>query len=443
MTSVLRPNWRSMVFRLYDIVLFLAAFILAPYGLLKGLRYGNLWRGFGERFGLYKSERLQSLQGRKVIWVHAVSVGETRASIPLLRELRKQFPDSAIVLSSLTYTGRMTADEIEEADLCIFLPYDLSFIVQHALKQIKPDVVLLVETEIWPNFIRKLYELNIPVMMVNGRISDKSFPRYWLIRPLLQPLLKMFTRFCMQSRQDELRIIRLGAASKQVTITGNLKFDLPAPDFSVAEVTEHKKKYRLPDGVPVWVAGSTRQGEEELILDAYSTLLNAGLKLILVLVPRYPDRAKPISELIGKRNFSCRLRSEIDSSSSQLKTGEILVGDTLGEMLKFYSCADLVFVGGSLVPIGGHNILEASLMNKPVIFGPYMQNFKAISKLLIATGGGRQVEKGTLAETVKELMENDDERRDMGALGGKLFAEHSGATVRTVELVGQILGGRV
>ena len=427
-----------MVYRLYDILLLLATPILAPYGLLKGLSYGNLWRGLGERFAMYDRERLRELSGRKVIWVHAVSVGETRASIPLLRQLKMRFPDAAIVLSSLTFTGRSTADEIEEADLCIFLPYDLSFIVERALKLINPEMVLLVETEIWPNFIRKLNEVKIPVVMVNGRISDKSFPRYWLVRPLLIPLLKMMTCFCMQSRQDELRIIRLGAASDSVSVTGNLKFDLPAPGFSDTEIASFKELYSLPDDVPIWVAGSTRQGEEEIILDVYSKLLDAGNKLILVLVPRYPDRAKTLVDLMEKHQFTFELRSSLAEKKRPFSSGEILVGDTLGEMLKFYACADVVFVGGSLVPIGGHNILEASLMNKAVLFGPYMQNFKVISRLLVEAGGGQQVDAANMAETLDGLLRNETQRNEMGRKGAELFAAHSGATRRTVDTVEEI-----
>ncbi len=204
-----------MVYRLYDFLLLAATLFLVPFGVLKGLRYGNVRRGIGERLAFYDPDRLECLDGRKVIWVHAVSVGETRASIPLIRQLRQKYPTAAIVLSSLTYTGRATADEIDEVDLRIFLPYDQSWVVKKALSNIQPDLVLLVETEIWPNFIRHLAARQIPVVVVNGRISDKSFPRYWLVRPLLQPLLASIAKFCMQSRQDELRIVRLGADSRQ------------------------------------------------------------------------------------------------------------------------------------------------------------------------------------------------------------------------------------
>lgn len=428
-----------MVYLLYDLLLLVSALFLIPFGLIKGLRYGHLWRGLGERLALYHPERLKILQGRKVIWVHAVSVGETRASIPLLRKLRTSFPDAAIVLSSMTFTGRSTADEIEEADLCIFLPYDLSWVVNRALNLINPDITLLVETEIWPNFIRKLAEQEVPLVLVNGRISDRSFPKYWLVRTLLSPLLKMFTHLCMQSRQDELRIIRLGADSERVSITGNLKFDLPTPDFSEQELTEFRSKLSLPEGVPVWVAGSTRQGEEEIILDAYRTLLDQGVDLVLIIVPRYPKRSKVVCELIRERQFSCELKSNVISGSAMFSSGDILVGDTLGEMLKFYACADVVFVGGSLVPIGGHNILEASLMQKPVLFGPYMQNFKVISRLLLDAGGGVQAGPDQLVDELTVLLKDPVLRQNMGTQGSALFVEHSGATDRTVARVKQIM----
>ncbi len=421
------------MYLLYDLLLLFAIPLLAPYALLKGLRYDNLLRGLGERFALYRPGRLVPLRNRKVIWVHAVSVGETRASIPLLKELRASFPDAAIVLSSLTYTGRSTAEEIDVADLRVFLPYDLPWIVARALRQTRPDLILLVETEIWPNFIRKSAAQGVPVVMVNGRISDRSFPRYWLARPLLSPILGAFRLFCMQSRLDQLRIIRLGADSDRTTVTGNLKFDLPAPDFSEADIALFRKELRLPDKVPVWVAGSTREGEEEIILEAFRALLERGLKLVLILVPRYPDRARAVCDLVARTDLACRLRSELGKQQAQLSSGDIVVGDTLGEMLKFYACADVVFVGGSLVPIGGHNILEASLLSKPVLFGPHMQNFKSISQLLLEAEGGLQVDEDEIAEKVAMLLDSPPLRRKMGEKGQSLFAEHSGATRRTVD----------
>jgi 3-deoxy-D-manno-octulosonic-acid transferase len=427
------------VYLLYDFILLLSVVVLIPLGIIKGLSYGHILRGLGERLAIYRAERLEALKGRKVIWVHAVSVGETRASIPLLKGLRKKFPDAAIVLSSLTFTGRATADEIDEPDLCLFLPYDHSWIVKRALKKIQPDIVLLVETELWPNFLRMLASGNTPILLVNGRISDRSFPRYWLVRSLIAPMLQAITRFCMQSRQDELRIIRLGADSANVCVTGNLKFDLPPPGFNDEDISDFKSTLKIPTGLPVWVAGSTRQGEEELILDAFRQLLEKGVKLILVLVPRYPDRAKSICELVEKSDFAYELRSNVVSRTRKLSNSEVLIGDTLGEMLRFYACADVVFVGGSLVPIGGHNILEASLLNKPVVFGPHMQNFKSISQLLLAAGGGFQVGTGELADKVEALLEDPAKAKEIGRKGGELFAEHSGATDRTIEEVALLL----
>lgn len=428
-----------MVYLLYDIVLFLAAFILAPLGLVKGTRYPKLWQGFGERFAIYEKERLHFLKNRQVIWIHAVSIGETKASIPLIKQLRQAFPEAAIVLSSLTFTGRVTAEEIDEADLCLFMPYDFSWIVDRALRQVQPDMVLLVETEIWPNFIRKVSATGIKLVMINGRISDRSFPKYWMVKSLLTPVLQKFTRLCMQSRQDELRITRLGADPERVEVTGNLKFDLPAPGFDAAEIEQFRQELKLPEKVMVWVAGSTRQGEEEIILDAYRKLLEKGQQLLLILVPRYPERAKDVVALAEKLEITTFLRSTLCSESQEMQSGEVVVGDTLGEMLKFYACADVVFVGGSLVPIGGHNVLEACLMKKPVLFGPHMENFRSISKLLIEAGGGFQVQADELADKVKELLADKQLQLQVGKNGYNLFAEHAGATERTVSIVQHLM----
>lgn len=427
------------MYLLYDIILLAVTPLLLPYAWLKGLSHGDAWSRLGERLALYRSQRLEFLKDRKVIWVHAVSVGETRATIPLLKEMRRTFPEAAIVLSSLTFTGREMADKIEEADLCVFLPYDISWIVTRAFKVINPDIILLVETEIWPNFVRKAKASRRPVVLVNGRISDRSFPRYWLVKPLLEPILKAFTHFFMQSRQDQLRITRLGADSAKVTVTGNLKFDLPAPDFSESDIDRFRTELRLPPDIPIWVSGSTRQGEEEVILQAYRQLLDKGHELVLVLVPRYPDRARSVSDLVEKFGLRSYLRTSVNEITNALASGDVLVGDTLGEMMKFYACADIVFVGGSLVPIGGHNILEASLLGKPVLFGPHMQNFRTISRLLLDAEGGFQVDSDNLVEKLEMLLLSSPLRQKTGEKGRDFLSDHTGATLRTVNAVLHIM----
>jgi len=279
------------VYLLYDLIMTLAALVLFPYALVKGGRHGQLWQGIGERLSLYSPQRLQALHGRQVIWVHAVSVGEVRACQPLLRALRSEHPEIALVLSCMTFSGKEVAKSVVDIDLCMFLPFDISLLIRRAIRQLQPRALLVVETEIWPNLVRQCERLGVPLTLINGRISDRSFPRYLAAKKLLAPILKQITRFSMQSRMDALRIIRLGAPSERVIVTGNMKFDLPAPDFAAADLARMRQEYALDPRRPVWVAGSTRQGEEELILTAFVQLLDQGHDLQLIMVPRYPERA--------------------------------------------------------------------------------------------------------------------------------------------------------
>ena len=427
------------MFLLYDLIMSLGAVVLFPYALIKGARYGKLWEGVGERLALYPAARLKSFQGRPLLWVHAVSVGEVRASQPLLKELRRDYPDAGLVLSCMTYTGKEMGKSLEEVDLCVFLPFDISTVVRRALKQFQPQAVLIIETEIWPNFVRLVAEQETPLLLVNGRISDRSFPRYLMVKKLLSPLLQCFARFCMQSKMDALKITRLGAPSPKVDVTGNMKFDLSTPDFRDEDVEQFCHSFALPKKRMVWVAGSTRQGEEKFIVDAFSALVAQGYELNLVLVPRYPERARSVAELVLTAGLEPVLRSGVTAASETLSTHQVLIGDTLGEMLKFYACADLVFVGGSLVPVGGHNVLEACMLSKPVLFGPYTQNNKQIVSILLEADGGVRVTEQNLAVEVEKLLNNQGRREQLGINGAGVYAEHAGATRRTCEALHTIL----
>ena len=429
------------MYLLYDLILLVAATLLIPWYLLRGLRHGKVRRGIRERLGFYEADRLAPLAGRKVIWVHAVSVGETRAAIPLLRSLKKTYPQSALVLSNVTETGHAIAGGIKDVDLCLFFPFDLSWVVRRVLAQVRPSLIVIVETEIWPNFVRISRQAGIPVLLVNGRISDRSYPRYRRVRWLLQPILQDFSAFCMQSEQDAERIRGMGAPPERVEVTRNLKFDMQAstPDSAAAAVV--RQSLRLPADCYIWVAGSTHAGEEEIVLDVYRRLVEERRDLVLVLVPRHPERCRLVGDLLRGQGIPFILRTETETSSRALASGEVLLVDTLGEMLKLYAVADLVFVGGSFVPVGGHNILEASLLKKPVIFGSYMHNFKEISQLLLAAGGGIQVTDGVeLSAAVRRLLDSGGEARQMGERGHALLAENAGATEHTLAVISRLFG---
>lgn len=428
------------MYLLYDLLLLVAAVILVPYYLLRGYRYGKSRRGLRERLGYFSAEQLNSLQGRQIIWVHAVSVGETRAASPLLKELRQQNPDHLILLTNVTETGHAIGLKNQDVDCCLFFPFDFSWTVHRVLQIVQPKLIVIVETEIWPNFVRQANLLEIPLVLVNGRISDRSYPRYRFARPLLRPILQCFSAFCMQSQLDAERIGQLGATGMQVENTGNLKFDHELKDLSDDDVAQLKQSFCLPETGSVLVAGSTHAGEEEQLLAAYQTLLDRGRQLVLVLIPRHPERCREVQTFLAEQKLVSRLRSSLAPDQPLLTVGQVLLVDTLGEVLNFYAVSDLVFVGGSLVPVGGHNLLEASLLGKPVLFGPHVQNFREISAKLTRAGAGVQISNQQELEKQVALMLDDPIRcRAMGQAGRSLIAENAGATKRTMRRISRYL----
>ena len=425
-----------MTYLLYEVVLYLSALFLVPYYLMRGLKYGKARHGIRERLGIYRQDLRAVLHGKKVIWVHAVSVGETRAAIPLLKGLRREYPEAILILSNVTETGRKIAAKIEEIDHFVFFPFDLRWIVRKVFNIIQPSLIILVETEIWPNFVLEAKDRKIPIILVNGRISDRSFPRYRRLRKIMLPVLESLSAFCMQSEQDSRRIRHLGAATGRVEVTGNLKFDMQSPELNTDDIPSLRALYKLPDNSTIWVAGSTHDGEETELVNVYQRLRESHQHLILIIVPRHPERSRQLFEDLARRGVLASFRSELSSSSQTLRPGEILIVDTLGEMLKLYAVSDLVFVGGSLVPVGGHNILEASLMKKPVLFGPYMQNFKEIARLVRTAHGGLQVKNADdLYRQMKLLLDNPSEAEHIGDNGKYLVEANQGATDKTLRMI--------
>ncbi len=427
-----------MIYLLYDLLLYASSLFLVPYYLFRGFRYGKTRRGIRERLGNYEQSFRQLSNGRKVIWVHAVSVGETRAAIPLLKSVRERYPDAFLILSNVTETGREIAASVSVVDHYIFFPFDLRWVVRKALNLIQPSMIILVETEIWPNFVLEAKRQNIPLVLVNGRISDRSFPRYRMAGKLLEPILDSISVYCMQSEQDSRRIRHLGAAAGRVHVTGNVKFDMQPPQLDSTDLDTLKSEFKLPGSGRIWVAGSTHDGEEEQLVTVYLKLRKICPDLFLVLVPRHPERCRQVQEELTKLEISVTLRSTVATMDNNLQPGEVLIVDTLGEMLKLYAMADLVFVGGSLVNVGGHNVLEACLLKKPVLFGSYMQNFKEIARLVRVAHAGLQVKDADdLYRQMRILIENPGEALRIGENGYHLLESNRGATQRTIEEIGR------
>lgn len=422
-----------MIFALYDLILLLVAALLIPWYLVRRVLGLKSRRGLRERLGWYAPNRLSALEGRRVLWIHAVSVGETRAAVTLLKALKQTFPNHALVITNVTETGHAVAQTIREVDLCLFFPLDLSFVVRRVLQRLNPQAIVVVETEIWPNLVRLAHQRKIPLMLVNGRISDRSFPRYRKLRGLVAPILHRFSAFCMQSALDAERIRALGARSEAVSVTGNLKFDMAAVQTNQSNRQELRERYRLPPDGTVWVAGSTHDGEERTVIETYRLLLETGRNIVLILVPRHPERAEKVGVLVQSLGFEYRLRSSLHATSTTFSSGQVLLVDTLGEIIPLYMASDVVFVGGSFVPVGGHNILEASLVRKPVIFGPFMHNFREISQLVLSAGAGYQVNDASeLAVIVGQLLDEPSLAQSVGDKGYAMIAANTGATARTI-----------
>jgi len=406
--------------------------------------YRSVSRGrkpaFAERFGSIPKERLAGLERGKTVWVHAVSVGETIAAKPLLKALKISFPGIRIVLSNVTETGRSIAEKTAEVDHCVYFPFDYVFTAKRALKQVSPMLVIVVETEIWPNFLRSAKRLGIPAVLVNGRISDRSFGRYLRFRWFFRPVLSNFTSICMQTAEDARRIIAIGAEPARVHVAGNLKFDITVTAPSLEKKSALRAGYRIPGGVKIITAGSTHAGEEETVLSAYQRLLTKGREFFLVLAPRHPERAGQVAEILGSFGFKFTLRSSLEQREEEFRPGEVLLVDTVGELMGLYSISDLVFIGGSFAQTGGHNILEPASLGVPVLFGPHMHNFRESAALLLACGGGYQAKDGEeLTTLITRLLDDPVERQAMGTNGMRCLLENGGATDMQMEVIKKIV----
>ena len=442
----------------------LAAFLLVPYWLVEGLRHGKYLSNLGERLG-FSLPALAKLPADSTgaIWIHAVSVGEALSSITLARRLKEAYPNRPLIISTTTQTGQALARErMPFADAIIYFPLDWAFCVRRALDAVRPSVVLVLETEIWPNFLREARQRKIPVLFVSGRISDRSFARYqsylgvfgFFLRPFLRNALSNASAFLMQSEKDAERVQTLGAPAERVQVSGNLKYDLelPAPTpLSNWLATEIKRSGRSP----IIIAGSVVATEEPHALIAFGTLQGEHPKALLVLAPRKPECFDEAAEYIDEshRKFIRRSRLPIPGPTQpravQPSDGftipddvTVLLLDSIGELASLYGLADGAFVGGSLVSSGGHNILEPAAFGKIPVFGPSMENFAEIAARFVAAGAALQVESPEDAGVAWiELLRDPERMKKMGETARRLVEDSRGATVRAMaELAKQIDG---
>jgi 3-deoxy-D-manno-octulosonic-acid transferase len=451
------------VYLLYSILMGLAALVTAHYWLIQGFRRGKYLSNLGERLGVSHSaaDRLPA-ERPGAIWIHAVSVGEALAGVALAKRLKEAYPNRPLVLSTTTLTGQALAKErIPCADAVIYFPFDWAFSVRKALDSVKPALVIVLETEIWPNFLRQSRKRNIPVIFASGRISDRSFARYqkylrvfgFYLRPFLSSALRNAAAFLMQAQTDADRIHALGAPADRIKVIGNLKYDMVLPQPTplstwLAEECRRRKRW------PVIVAGSVVATEEPLALIAFGVVQGDFRNALLVLAPRKPERFGPAAEFIEQSHRKFVRRSELSilgpgitpqpsAHSNGIPDGTtVVLLDSIGELASLYPLADGAFVGGSLVEAGGHNILEPAAFGKVPVFGPSMENFAEIAKRFVQAGAAIQVESPEDAgvEWI-HLLKDPDKMKRMGDAAKQMVESSRGALDRIMAEVAKLFGG--
>jgi 3-deoxy-D-manno-octulosonic-acid transferase len=421
-----------MIYYLYNILLTILLLLSAPYFLLRSLISGRFRKALPQRLGFFKSPPF-----KKPIWVHAASVGEVFCAIPLLKKIKKEFPHSRIVLTTMTSTGNETARfHVHEADQILFVPIDHPFIIRRTIKKIQPGLLLIAETELWPNLLRSFGKRGIPIVLFNGRISQKSFRRYLLFKFFFKECLKYISLFLMQTEEDQERVVEIGVESQKTKLVGNLKFDQAFSSFTQETLGKMAEALGFHGEKKILIAGSTHSAEEEILVSVYKELKKIEPHLLLILAPRHLERLEEVEIILRKEAISWLRKTSLpmDPGRSDQESPDVILLDTMGELMGIYSLGTLVFVGGSLVRIGGHNPLEPLFFKKCVLFGPYMFNFMEISSRLIAAGGAIQVSgKEELLSQLRRLLFDGRAREEVGEKGYEFLQKHQGATERMFE----------
>jgi 3-deoxy-D-manno-octulosonic-acid transferase len=433
----------------YRILTAAAMIFLAPYYALRAWRRGEPAQAFRERLGGVSSETQARASkaadsGENAIWVHAVSVGEVLAAKPLVDGLKQRFPGRAIFVSTTTETGRRLARErLQNVDGIFYFPLDWVVPVRRALRGIRPAIVIVMETEIWPNFLREARRDHVPVVFANARISEKSFARFkrweFLVGPFFAESLEDVALFLPQTPEDAGRLSAMGASAQQTEVTGNLKYDAepPSPSPFGAWLTQ---EVRQQERWPVIVAGSVVEGEEDAVIAAYDMVQRQWRRTLLILAPRKPDRFDSAAELAAEGGWKVVRRSRIDTSLPFDESADVLLLDSIGELSALYALADATFVGGSLVPSGGHNILEPAWFGQPPVFGTSMENFQDMADQFLDGHAAAQVASAeSLGKVWTQLIQDAALRDLMGKAARKIAENNRGATNRTLDLIAPLL----
>jgi 3-deoxy-D-manno-octulosonic-acid transferase len=416
---------------IYTSILALGLVFTSPYYLIRFRKYLPT---LADRFGFLKIPQL-----RRAVWVHAVSVGEVKAVERLVERLRQQLPGRPIVVSTATPTGQQLARERHDiVDHTFYFPLDLPWCVRRAVNRVDPEMVIIAETEIWPNFLRTCHRRGVRVVMINGRISDKSFSRYRLARRWLRRVFEDYTIIGMQSEIDRQRIEAIGANPQKVAVFGNLKYDAAPSGRSV----DNALAALLRSWNPLWIAASTMPGEDELVLDAFKQVLTNHPDLKLLIAPRHPDRCDAVAQMIQKGGFCVARRSELTNERIarapviELERSNVFLLDSIGELSGVFHYATVVYMGGSLVPTGGHNVLEPARHAKPIVFGTHMENFRDVARLFLQASAAIQIaDARELAPTVSALLSNPHHAAQLGRNALAAVQQNTGAVDRVLKIL--------
>ncbi|MGE5837516.1 MAG: 3-deoxy-D-manno-octulosonic acid transferase [Acidobacteriota bacterium] len=424
---------------LYSVAIVVLALVLSPWFVYQAIRYRKYIGSLAQRMGYLPVSF--NLDGDDSIWIHAVSVGEALTARALLADLRERYPNLKLFLSTTTLTGQQIArTRLQGVDAVFFLPFDLPPFVNRTLRLVRPRLFIMMETEIWPNLLHACRRAHVKTMLVNGRISSRSYPRYRLARPFFRQVLADVDRFCMQSDESARRIIEIGADPRRVTVTGSLKFDsLESPAAAAGRGAGRVLRYfRIPPSRPVFMAASTVKGEERAVLAAFAAVRRAQPSALLILAPRKPERFAEAEALARAEGLRVVRRTELAVDAEP--RADVIVLDTIGELAHLFQVATVVFVGGSLIDMGGHNILEPAVHGRPIVFGPHMTNFAEIVETFLRNQAAVQINSpAELTGAIARLVADPVERARLGAAARALVEANRGAKPRTLDVVATLL----
>ena len=433
---------------LYDIFFILFSIFYLPYFLVKGKYH----RDYLQRFGIFRKNAFAHIAPSRPIWLHAVSVGEMKTTEGFTTKMQTLFPSKRFVISNITKTGHDIAVSIaKKEDMVIYFPIDLSFVVKRLVKLINPSLFIAVETEIWPNLITELFNKNVPIVLMNGRISPKSFRNYRFIRPVMRKILSKITLFCMRTERDAERIKELGAPSDRIKVSGNMKFDtvLVKGEGELGQWPPiGNRGIWLSKSSKLIIAGSTHRGEDEKIIQSFRILKEDYPDLTLLIAPRHIERTDEVSALVVQSGFNAVKMSEAERRCADVKSSaaaaydsnSVFILDSIGHLSSLYKLATIVFIGGSLVPHGGHNFIEAAVCAKPVITGSYVHNFEDVCELFAASDAIEIVkDRNELVSSLRRLLSNEERCKEMGDRASKVVFDNVGSTDRNILLIQQFL----